>query len=67
MLLCGKNRVSDLTPADAMNVPYHEPPEEELWRLGVLDELLEVQHGDLTVPGFNVKELNMMLDFICTT
>ena len=67
MLLCDKNSVDDLSPEDAMSVPYHEPPEEELWRLGVLDELLEVQHGELAVPGFNFEELAMMLNFICTT
>ena len=67
MMLCDKNRVDDLSPEDAMSVPYHEPPEEELWRLGVLDELLEVQQGELTVPGFNSGELAMMLNFICTT
>ena len=64
MLLCNRNLVSDLIPDDALNIKYHEPPAEELWRLGVLDELLEVQYGDLTVPGFNDEELSMMQSYI---
>ena len=67
MLLCGKNNVNDLSPEDAMNIPYHEPPEGESWRLGVLDKLLEVRHGELTVPGFNEEELDQMQMFICTS
>ena len=67
MLLCEKNSIKDLTPDDALNTKYHEPPEDEMWRLGVLDKLLEVQYGDLTVPGFNVEELAMMRSNICTT
>ena len=60
MLLCDKNVVSDLTPDDALSIKYHDPPEGEVWRLGVLDELLEVQYGDLIVPGFDTEELAMM-------
>ena len=67
MLLCGKNHVDDLTPEDAMSISYYEPPEEELWRLGVLDKLLELRHGDLCVPGFNAEELAMMFNIVCTT
>ena len=67
MLLCDKNSIDNLTPDDAMNIKYHEPPEEETWRLGVLDELLEVKYGDLTVPGFDSEELAMMQSYICTT
>ena len=67
MLLCDKNSVNDLTPDDALNIKYHEPPKDEIWRLGVLEELLEVQYGDLNVPGFNDEELAMMRSYICTT
>ena len=67
MLLCGKNTVDDLSPYDATNIQYHEPPEEEIWRPDFLDELLEIKYGDLTVPGFSAEELDMMQDYICTT
>ena len=67
MLLCDKHVVGDLTPEDALNTKYHDPPEGEVWRLGVLEELLEVQYGDLTVPGFEAEELAMMRSYICTT
>ena len=67
MLLCDKNSIDNLTPDDAMHIKYHEPPEEETWRLSVLDELLEVKYGDLTVPGFDAEEFAMMQSYICTT
>ena len=67
MLLCGKNNVNDLNLDDSTNVLYHDPPDDEIWRLGVLDELLDIKFGDLMVPGFSAKEIDMMQDYICTT
>ena len=66
MLLCGKNLETDVGPLDASHIQYHEPSEDDLWKLDILDELIDAQHGDIYIPGFNAGELEKMRDDICT-
>ena len=65
MLLCGKNLVTELCPHNISHIQYHEPNEDDFWKLEMLDEIIEVQHGDLCVPGFTAGELEQMKDDIC--
>ena len=67
MILCEKNTVSELWPLDINQIKYHEPSENDLWRLDMLDELMEAKHGDLDIPGFTAGELEVLRDIICTT
>ena len=42
-------------------------PEGEEWRLGLIDEILELQHGDLVVPDMDPADISYILDYICTS
>ena len=67
MLLVQKTDIDDLTPEDALNIPYHEIPESESWRIGFVNEITDAKFGEATIEGFSKKELNCILNHICTT
>ena len=67
MLLTGKNTVLDLEVGDAEFIDYHKVPDCEAWRINFVKELVEVQHGDMEVPGMAKAELDQILNYICTT
>ena len=46
------------------NMKYSHVPEEEEWRVGCLDELLNDQ---LEIAGFNANELKDIVSFICSS
>ena len=65
MLLCGKNSVSDVGPLDVNQIQYHEPSEDDRWKLEMLDQLIDVQHGNLEIPGFTIGDILNIRDDIC--
>ena len=67
MLLVQKTSVSDLVPEDAHKVEYHKMPQHEAWRAGFVTEITDGKFGNASIEGFSKKELNVILDFICTT
>ena len=66
MILVGKNSIGEVEKGDIDSFKYHEPPTEERWRLGLLDELLDLQHGDLVLPLLNEDEIEQIKNSICS-
>ena len=66
-LLVNKTTIDSLVPSDAMTIKYHEVSEEQAWRVGVAKELTDVKFGEMYVEGFSRKELNLILNYVCTT
>ena len=67
MLLAGKQNISDLVPEDATTIEYHEIPENQKWRLSLINEITDTKFGESQIEGFSRKELNIMLCDICTS
>ena len=44
---------------------YFSPPPGEEWRLGLLQELLQVREDKAVVPGVSSEEVMDMIDEIC--
>ena len=44
---------------------YAEVPNDQLWRINFLHELISTRQGELEVPGFNSEEISDMIDNIC--
>ena len=51
----------------ASNVIYAPVPETEMWRIGVLEELMSVRSNELHLDGFSKKEVGIMISLIATT
>ena len=67
MLLVNKHSVLDLVPDDALHVPYYEITENQLWRKEMANEITEAKFGNLVIDGFTTKELNVILEYVCTS
>ena len=49
------------------NSPYNEITPGELWRISLLQEILEAKHGNLKVDNFLKKELDELVWYSCCT
>ena len=57
MLLCNKNR----------KIPYQVTPPKEMWRIYLIEELLDIRDVLSTIDNWSMDELLITLDYLCTT
>ena len=68
MLLCNKSRICEATANDVAKIPYQvTPPQKEEWRVCLIEELLDIRDGLLTIDNWSMDEILTMLDYLCTT
>ena len=67
MLLCNKNRIGVATARDVSKIPYHALPPKEEWRVGLIDELLDIRDDLSTIHNWSMDEVLFTLDDLCTT
>ena len=67
MLIVGKTSVDDLSVEDASRVEYHEIPQDQLWRVDIVNELVDALWGECKVEGFSRDELTYMLGYSSCT
>ena len=67
LLLCNKDNISSLNENDINDLTYNQVPENEMWRIGLLNELLNTRSSSLEVPGFTSDELTDMINIVCTS
>ena len=48
------------------SIKYFDVPEAEDWRVDMVGELLKLRKETLSLPGFNLDEIQDILDFVCT-
>ena len=65
-LLLGKDDNQNLYPSDARDVKYHQAGAEDLWKINLLKELIEVKHGNLNT-GLNNDEIEEIIEHLCTS
>ena len=52
-----------LAPQDSRNISYHPVRDDDLWKVDCLKELIEVQHGNLSLD-FDKKVIEEMICFL---
>ena len=62
-----KKPISELSPVDANLVDYVQVEDENSFRIDFIKELIEVKHGVLNVEGFESNELEVIMEFLCTS
>ena len=67
MQLVVKTNIYDLIPDDSKLIFYHPVPEEESWRIPILNELIDERSWKVTIEGFSIEELDDLIDLICTS
>ena len=67
LLLTNKLHVDELHPGIVDSIKYHQIEQKEMWRISMVTELIDLNHGDLITPeGWTAEELEMILNFVCT-
>ena len=66
MKLVNKENIDELNVTDYQLIEYHKIPAEEEWRIGVVRDIIDVRNGEANLEGFSIKDLENMLDFVCT-
>ena len=67
MLLVGKTSIVDLCAEDSCRIEYHEIKEEEVWRVGLANEMIDALWGENVVEGFSRDELGYILSYACAS
>ena len=65
-LLLNKEDDYKLSKSDATDVKYHPVDNENVWKVRLLKELIEIKHGDLTV-GLDHAEIQEIIEHISTS
>ena len=66
MLLAGKNKTEELMTGK-VDPEYHQVENDEKWRINVVQELIDVRLGELSIHGVELKEVEEILEHICTS
>ena len=66
LLLLEKENFSHVVPNDTLSLEYHKVENENKWKIGMLEELIEIRHGNLSVD-LNQEEIEMMIADIYIT
>ena len=62
-----KKPISELSPVDANLADYVQVEDENSFRIDFIKELIDVKHGVLNVEGFESNELEVIMEFLCTS
>jgi hypothetical protein len=65
LLLVNKSDVDDLVPEDSSKIQYRPEDKENIWKIRMVKELIEVRNGTLQVDNFNEDEIKEVLDSLC--
>ena len=65
---CGVADLSLLSPRLVKdNLKYFDVPQPESWRIGLLSELLDARAKELEIEDFSKKQIEEMIDVVCTS
>ena len=67
LLLTNKDDISQLQNSDITRIVYMPVPDNEMWRIEMLKELIEVKWGDVVIDNFEEGEINEMIEELCIT
>ena len=67
MLECGKDQTKPVSMKDIAKTGFHPIPAGEEWRVEVINELVRIRDGSMTLIGWNLDEIQEMLSDLCTT
>ena len=67
LLLTGKNKIEDLNYRDIDNFTYAPVEAENVWKIGMVKEIIDAKAGNLHVENFSDEELDEIRDFLCTS
>ena len=65
MLRFGKDKIEDLDIDVTQGHLYEPIPNDEKWKINIINELVDVREGIKILPHFGYEEINSYLDYVC--
>ena len=65
MMLAGVNKIEDLEAAK-VDFSYHTVSSADEWKINFVKEVTDVKNDELAVEGWNRKELEAILEHLCS-
>ena len=66
LLQTKKTKVKQLCLSDWMYLQCHPLPQQETWKVKILEEMIRTKNDDLEVDGFTREELNSLINYLCS-
>ena len=51
---------------DLNKISYFKLEEDELWKVSMIKEIINIKAGEIEVPGFELEEIEALLSHLCT-
>jgi hypothetical protein len=67
MLLTGKDNIEEVKEMDVADVDYAPVIQEDLWKIQMVMELIDVRDGQLKLENLSNEELEDTLEIVCTS
>ena len=68
LLMTEFQSIDDLKPECVANIQYNKITLENMWRVNIIKEILDIKHGDMNIPeGWTIAELEDILTFACVS
>ena len=67
MHYCGKLQICKVTANEIGNMMYHPIPNNEVWRVKLVEKLLDIHDNISGVFDWNIYEISNSLEYLCTT
>ena len=64
--ICDKDIENLSTQIIKNNVRYRNLPEDENWRIPILDEMLFARENNIEIEGLSKKDINGIITYVCT-
>ena len=67
LMLTNLKSVDDLLPETVHEIRYKEIKKEDMWRIPIIMEAMDIKSGDINPPdGWTTEEIDEILEYVCT-
>ena len=67
LLMSSKDDISDLTRTDIYSMVYMPVPDQDKWRINMLEELINIKWGELLIEEYEAEHIDYMINEISTS
>ena len=61
------SNIGDLSTLDVkQNIKYKHLPEDEIWRIPILKEMIFARDNNIAIEGLSRRDINDMITYLCT-
>ena len=67
LLMTDKASIHHLVPDDVVNMRYHQIEESEVWKISIIEEIIEIKNRNMQRIDFSSDEMEELLEYLCVS